>query len=168
MKIKFKTVKGIEKYLKSIEKAASKADCYANAQPYIRQARIITNYIKTAKSLEDEYKSAVKNLDERTKAQESNIAKYKENVDAMKVILENLKNQLKNAQENEDTEVRELKIATFKANIKKTNEALKSSNETMKSVKNTAKAEIDILKADVNAKKAKVKEFIESIEVEEI
>lgn len=166
--MKFKNIKGIENYLKKVEKSGAKADCYAAAQPFIRLARTITGYIRTAKNLEDEYKTAVKALHERTEAQESNIAKYKANMEALKNVLGKLKTELKDAQENEDTEARELKIATFKANIKKTNEALKSSNETLKTVKAAAKVEIDMLKDSVNTKKAKVKEFIESLDVEEI
>ena len=172
------TIKTFENKAKEFQKKADKSDCYATGQPWLRKVQKLEGIIKAAKNLEKEIKTAEHNLEALTNTVNDLIEKSTTDVDAVKVLVDNLKNTIKckneylkaeitaNGAKSETTSAMKLEMASLKTNLASLNEKLLNAKETLKKVKAERTEKIAEYKAEVVAAKTALKNFLTGHESE--
>lgn len=166
------TIKTFENKAKEFQKKADKSDCYANAQPWIRKVQKLEGTIKAAKNLEKEIKTAQHNLEALTNTATELVEKSAEDVSAVKVLVDNLKNTIKckneylkmeisaNGTKSEAASAMKLEMASLKTNLASLNEKLLKAKETLKKVKAEKAEKIAEYKTAVEDAKEALKKFL--------
>lgn len=166
------TIKTFENKAKEFQKKADKSDCYATGQPWIRKVQKLEGIIKAAKNLEKEIKTAEHNLEALTNTVNDLIEKSTTDVDAVKVLVDNLKNTIKckneylkaeitaNGANSETARAMKIEIASLKTSLAALNEKLLNAKETLKNVKAEKIEKTTERKTAIAAAKEALKKFL--------